>query len=196
MSETGQDLAAVKRGLRAEAEAARAAAAAAAGPEAGSRLAERLLQAVVPAAGAIVSAYWPMRDEMNPLPTLEALAARGHPTCLPVVPGRARPLVFRAWQPGAPLVPAPFGTSVPPEEAPEVEPDLLLVPLLAFDRRGYRLGYGGGFYDRTLERLRARKAITAVGVAFAGQERAAVPHDSLDQRLDLIVTEAAVLRPA
>lgn len=196
MSEATQDLAAVKRGLRAEAEAARAAAAAAAGPEAGARLAELLLQAVTPPTGGVVSAYWPMREELDPLPTLEALAGRGHPTCLPVVVGRARPLVFRAWRPGAPLVPAPFGTSVPPEDAPELEPDLLLVPLLAFDRRGYRLGYGGGFYDRTLEGLRARKAVTAVGVAFAGQERAAVPHDALDQRLDLIVTEAAVLRPA
>lgn len=195
MSEAPGDLAETKRLLRREAETARFVAAAAAGEGAGARLANHLATAVAPAPGAVVSAYWPMRDEIDPLPALRHFAELGHPTCLPVVAGKARPLVFRAWTPGRPLVPAPFGTSVPPPEAPVLEPDLLLVPLLAFDRAGYRLGYGGGFYDRSLAALRARKAVLAVGVAFAGQERPVVPHDALDQRLDLVVTEAGVLRP-
>lgn len=195
MKKPQQDLAAVKQAMRREAEARRAQAAAAADASAAERLTENILGAVRTWPGAVVSAYWPMRDELDPLPALKTLAKQGHPICLPVVIGNNQPLVFRAWKPGQPLSPGVFGTSEPPPEAPEVEPDLLLVPLLAFDRRGYRLGYGGGFYDRTLVALRARKAITAVGVAFAGQEVPEVPHDELDQRVDLIVTEAGVIRP-
>jgi 5-formyltetrahydrofolate cyclo-ligase len=190
-----QDLAAIKQAMRREAEARRAQAAAAADEKAAERLTENILRAVTTWPGATVSAYWPMRDELDPLPVLKALAKKGHPTCLPVVIGNNQPLVFRSWKSGQPLMPGSFGTSEPPPEAPAAEPDLLLVPLLAFDRKGYRLGYGGGFYDRTLVALRARKAITAVGVAFAGQEVPEVPHDELDQRVDLIVTEAGVIQP-
>ncbi|HLS69639.1 MAG TPA: 5-formyltetrahydrofolate cyclo-ligase [Kiloniellales bacterium] len=195
MKKAQQDLAAIKQTMRHEAEERRAEAAAAADAAAPDRLAQNVLDAVTTWPGAIVSAYWPMRDELDPLPALKMLGAKGHPTCLPVVIGNNQPLVFRSWKPDQPLVTGVFGTSEPPPEAPEVEPDLLLVPLLAFDRRGYRLGYGGGFYDRTLVALRARKAITAVGIAFAKQEVPEVPHDELDQRVDLIATEAGICRP-
>lgn len=195
MKQAQQDIAAIKQAMRREAEGRRAEAAASADAEAPERLARNVLSAVTTWPGAIASAYWPMRDELDPLLALKALAAKGHPTCLPVVLGNNQPLVFRSWKPGQHLVTGAFGTSEPPPEAPEVEPDLLLVPLLAFDRKGYRLGYGGGFYDRTLVALRARKAILAVGIAFAKQEVPEVPHDELDQRVDLIVTEAGVIRP-
>ena len=99
------------------------------------------------------------------------------------------PLVFRQWAPGDALVLGRWNIKVPPEEAPEVLPDVLLVPLLAFDRRGFRLGYGGGFYDRTLEKLRTLKKVTAIGIAYAGQEVDAVPYEEFDQRLDWIMTE-------
>jgi 5-formyltetrahydrofolate cyclo-ligase len=141
-------------------------------------------------AGAVVSGYWPMGEEIDPVPALEALHERGHPIGLPVMPGKQQPLRFRRWQPHAPLQEGGFGTMVPPDDAGEVTPRLLLVPLLAFDREGYRLGYGGGFYDRTLAELRAQDPHTlAVGVAYGGQEVAAVPHDAYDQRLDAVVTE-------
>lgn len=195
MSAPEPDLAAIKQALRRKAEGVRAAAAAAADEQASARLAEHLLGAVTTWPGAVVSAYWPMRDEMDPIPALQAFAAQGHPTCLPVVIGKNQPLVFRRWTPGDPLVSAAFGTSVPSPEAPEVEPDLLLVPLLAFDRFGYRLGYGGGFYDRSLVAMRARRTIEAVGISFAAQEVPEVPHDELDQRLDLMVTEAGAKLP-
>lgn len=195
MSAPKDDLAAVKQALRKEAQAARAAAAAAAPQDAAERMRDSLLQRITTWPGAVVSAYWPMGDELDPIPAVKALAAQGHPICLPVVIGNNQPLVFRAWKPGNPLVPAAFGTREPPAESPEMEPDLLLVPLLAFDRRGYRLGYGGGFYDRTLVAMRARKAIQAVGIGFAGQELPEVPHDELDQKVDLIVTETGAITP-
>jgi len=185
-----------KAEARAAARALRAKAAAAA-PDAGHALAAAAL-ATLPLQSAQpsnqpsplrVSAYWPMGSEMDPRPLLAALHARDHPLCLPVVMGAGRPLVFRRWVPGDPLVPAGFGTSVPGEGAAEMAPDLLFVPLLAFDTAGYRLGYGGGFYDRTLAALRAVKPVLAVGLGYAAQQVAEVPHDSLDQRLDWIVTE-------
>jgi 5-formyltetrahydrofolate cyclo-ligase len=121
---------------------------------------------------------------------LEALHERGHPIGLPAMPGQAQPLTFRAWQPGAELQDGGFGTRVPPESAPVIVPRVLLVPMLAFDRAGYRLGYGGGFYDRTLAQLRANQADTlAVGVAYQAQEVDRVPRDRYDQRLDMILTE-------
>ncbi|MGH6947314.1 MAG: 5-formyltetrahydrofolate cyclo-ligase [Kiloniellales bacterium] len=170
-------------------DAAKARRAAAARPDAGERLAARLLEAVPLEAGAVVSGFWPMGDELDICPALEQLAAAGHPLALPVVVKRGEPLIFRRWRPGEALVPASFGTSVPAPEAEVLEPSVLLVPLLAFDRDGYRLGYGGGFYDRTLTKLRAARPTTAVGVAYAGQEVPAVPRGPHDARLDWIVTE-------
>ena len=116
-------------------------------------------------------------------------------TCgLPALVGRDRPLEFRRWRPGDVLVPARLGTSEPGAESPVVEPSVLLVPLLVFDREGYRLGYGGGYYDRTLAALRGRREVVAIGVAYAGQEVDHVPHDGTDQRLDWVITEQGATR--
>ena len=151
------------------------------------------LAGVVATTDGPVSAYWPMRSEVDLRPLLAALAAT-RPVALPVVTGRARPLLFRAWDPATALVPAAFGTMVPPDTAPPVVPQVLLVPLLAFDGQGWRLGYGGGFYDRTLAILRAAGPVTAIGVACAGQQVDAVPHDpATDARLDAVATEDGVL---
>jgi len=182
-----------KRRLRAEAKTRRAAAA-----DAGEGAAEavcRNLRAAVPLpAGAVVSAYWPMASELDPRPLMAALRKSGHPIALPVVVGKGEPLLFRAWSPGDVLEPAGFNTRVPGADKPELTPDVILAPLLAFDRRGYRLGYGGGFYDRTLGVLRSRDGVLAIGLAFADQEVLAVPHGPDDRRLDWIITEAEAIR--
>jgi 5-formyltetrahydrofolate cyclo-ligase len=190
----GADIAARKAAARRAMTAARATAAAAA-PAAAEAVRDRFLDGVDLAPGARVAGYWPMGDELDPRPLLLALAKRGHPVCLPVVARTAQPLVFRAWAPGDPLVAARFGTQVPAESATEVVPDLLLVPLLGFDRRGYRVGYGGGFYDRTLQALRAVGRVRAVGLAYAGQEAEAVPTEPVDQPLDALVTEREIVVP-
>ncbi|GHE59980.1 5-formyltetrahydrofolate cyclo-ligase [Camelimonas fluminis] len=141
----------------------------------------------------VVSAYWPIRSEIDPLPLLQALAAAGFATSLPVV---AHPtLVFRIWRPGDPLVDAGFGTRGPSGEAPECAPALALVPCLAFDRAGGRLGYGAGHFDRALERLRATGPVRAVALAFAAQEVASAFSEAHDQPLDAIVTERELIRP-
>jgi 5-formyltetrahydrofolate cyclo-ligase len=139
-----------------------------------------------------LSGYMPMRTEIDPL-----LAMGGHagPVGVPVIIGKGQALRFRCWTPKSAMVPGEFGALVP-ETGDWMEPAVLIVPLLAFDRRGYRLGYGGGFYDRTLEGLRARGTVLAIGFAFAAQEVAEVPRDGTDQRLDMIVTESGVIHPA
>ena len=139
--------------------------------------------------GTIVSGFMPLGSEINPLPLMKKLAAQGAHLALPVVAARGQPLTMRAWAWGEPLNAGVWGIREPKPEAPEVEPDILLVPLLAFDRAGYRLGYGGGYYDRTIGRLRANKPATAVGVAFAAQEVPQVPISPRDARLDLVLTE-------
>ncbi|MHA1601195.1 MAG: 5-formyltetrahydrofolate cyclo-ligase [Alphaproteobacteria bacterium] len=156
-------------------------------------IAELLLAAVNIPAGAVVSGYWPMRSELDPRPILAALSARGHPLCLPVVVGKGQALVFRAWQAGDELVAGGYGTQVPDAGKEVVAPHLLLVPLLAFDRAGYRLGYGGGFYDRTLAALRSVGPVSAVGLAYSAQEVDVVPHGATDERLDWVVTEAEAI---
>jgi 5-formyltetrahydrofolate cyclo-ligase len=179
----------VKKRLRRTAKARRAAAAGDQ-PHAHKALARAVFAEVPFAEGDAVSGYWPLGEEIDPRPVLEALHARGHPIGLPTMPGADQPLTFRAWQPGAELQDGGFGTRVPPQSAPVIVPRVLLVPLLAFDRAGYRLGYGGGFYDRTLAQLRADQPDTlAVGVAYQAQEVDAVPVDRYDQRLDMILTE-------
>ena len=181
-----------KAALRSEMAMARRRAAAAA-PAAAEAVRERALAALTIPEGAVVSAYWPLREELDPRPLMLALVARGARLCLPVVVAAERPLSFRAWAPGDPLVEARFGTHVPIQSAEVLVPEVLLVPLLAFDRQGYRLGYGGGFYDRTLAALRGDRRVSAVGVAYAGQEVAAVPIEATDQRLDALVTEKYLL---
>ena len=137
----------------------------------------------------IVSAFHPLRDEPDTLELLRALAGDGVATALPVVVGRGSPLVFRLWRPGDPTRPGAMSIAEPLEAAPSVDPDLLFVPLACFDRRGHRIGYGAGFYDRTLARLRAIKPIHAVGVAYGVCEVAAAPYEAHDESLDAIVTE-------
>ena len=145
------------------------------------------------AAGAIVSGFMPLGNEINPLPLLRALSERGAHLALPVVTARGRPLIMRAWKWGDPLASGVWGIREPMPDAAIVEPDILLVPLLAFDRAGGRLGYGGGYYDLTLLQLRARKTVVAVGLTFAAQEIPAVPTTSRDAPLDLVLTEREVI---
>jgi 5-formyltetrahydrofolate cyclo-ligase len=141
------------------------------------------------APGTIVSGFMPLKSEINPLPLLRTLADAGAQLALPVVAGRGEPLIMRAWHWGVPLIEGVWGIREPKPEAAEVEPDILLVPLLAFDRAGHRIGYGAGYYDLTMTGLRAHKAITAIGIAFADQEIPLVPATPRDARLDLVLTE-------
>ena len=142
---------------------------------------------------AIVSGYLPYRSEIDVTGLMRKLSDQGWKTCLPVVTEDGHPLSFRRWSPGEETVAGRWGISVPPLAAETVEPDVLLVPLLSFDRKGFRLGYGGGFYDRTIEILRDKKAVLAIGVAYAGQQVDKVPHDNHDQPLDMFITEKGII---
>ena len=142
----------------------------------------------------VVSGFHPHGSEIDTRQLLGKLAGEGWTTALPIVAAKAQPLIFRRWLPGEPLEIGVMKISVPLSSAPVVEPDVLLVPLLAFDKAGYRLGYGGGFYDATLARLRAKKEIIAIGVAFAGQEVAEMPHEAHDMKLDYVMTEKAIVK--
>jgi 5-formyltetrahydrofolate cyclo-ligase len=182
-----------KRKLRDEARERRRRAAAAAGTQAGERLAENYFEAAAGFANrsqtAPVSGYWPMAEEMDVRPLMRRLHAGGHVIGLPVVVAKGMPLVFRRWQPGAALATAAFGLRQPAADALQVVPEILLVPLLAFDPFGYRLGWGGGFYDRTLAALRKARAVIAVGVAYSAQRVERLPRTERDQPLDWVVTD-------
>lgn len=143
--------------------------------------------------GVLVSGFSSIGSEINPLPLMHRLADRGARLALPVVVGRGRPLVLRAWAFGEPLGRGQWGIREPLPDAPEVDPDIVLTPLAAFDRIGHRIGYGAGYYDLTLAGLRAHKPIIAVGLAYATQEIAAVPATARDARLDLVLTEREVI---
>jgi 5-formyltetrahydrofolate cyclo-ligase len=137
----------------------------------------------------VVSVYWPIRSELNTRPLIEALADKGYRTVLPVMHRVRHPLVFRAFAPGDELVKGPFGLSEPADHRPLFDPDIVFAPLAAFDRRGCRLGYGGGIYDATLAELRAKKRVVAIGLAYACQEAEQVPTEPHDQRLGYLLTE-------
>lgn len=139
--------------------------------------------------GAIVSGYMPIRTEIDPRPLMRELSRRGHELCLPVIDGADKPLRFRKWSPGSAMTTGPYGAAVPASGA-WVEPDLFLVPCLAFDRRGYRLGYGGGYYDRTLAGIAANRDTVAVALAFAAQEMVDLPIEGTDVPVDAVLTEA------
>jgi 5-formyltetrahydrofolate cyclo-ligase len=149
---------------------------------------------VAVAAGTIVSGFTAMKSEINPVPLMRRLANAGARLALPVVAGKGKPLIMRAWTFGEPLAAGVWGIREPKPEAPEVEPDILIVPLLAFDRSGHRIGYGAGYYDMTIAVLRAKKPVLAVGIAYAIQEVPAVPITSRDVRLDFVLTEREVIR--
>lgn len=142
--------------------------------------------------GAPLSGYLPIRSEIDPRPAM-ALAAAFGPVGVPVIEGKGMPLKFSRWTPDGPLREGPFGAYVP-EADDWIVPEVLIVPLVAFDASGGRLGYGGGFYDRTLEGLRARGRAVAIGFAFDAQEAESLPLEPTDQPLDMIVTESRVLR--
>ncbi len=137
----------------------------------------------------VVSLFLPIRGEPDTQPLLDALSAADVTTALPATPRRGEPLRFLAWRPGDALAAGRFGTREPLPDAAQHHPDLLFVPLAAFDARGFRLGYGAGYYDGALRRLRAMKPVLAVGVAFAAQEVAAVPAEPHDEPLDAVLTE-------
>ncbi|HEY4201771.1 MAG TPA: 5-formyltetrahydrofolate cyclo-ligase [Devosiaceae bacterium] len=158
--------------------------------EAGKAAARHFFDGVVLDPGAIVACYWPIRDEMDCQPILIRLMDSLQPVCLPVVLGEDLPLELRLWEQDAALYPSGFGTLAPSDGAPVVEPDVVLVPLLGFDKRGTRLGYGGGYYDRTLAVM--HKPPRLVGLAFAVQEIDEIPREDHDIPLDVIVTEAGV----
>jgi 5-formyltetrahydrofolate cyclo-ligase len=140
----------------------------------------------------IISGYSPIRSEIDPMPLLRALAAQGARLALPAVMARGKSLAFRAWLPDDRLMLGPLGIPEPSPAAAEVIPDIMLVPLAAFDRAGHRIGYGAGHYDFTLAHLRKTKAIAAIGVAFAAQEIALVPALQHDVALDYVLTETRV----
>ncbi|HMG79445.1 MAG TPA: 5-formyltetrahydrofolate cyclo-ligase [Xanthobacteraceae bacterium] len=141
----------------------------------------------------ILSGFMPLKSEINPLPLLQKLTEAGARLALPAIAGRGKRLIMRAWEFGAPLDRGQWGIREPKPEAVEVEPDILLVPLLAFDRAGYRIGYGAGYYDMTIHRLRGLKPVTAIGIAFAAQEVPKIPTTPRDERLDLVLTEREVI---
>ncbi|HEY8163236.1 MAG: 5-formyltetrahydrofolate cyclo-ligase [Methylocystis sp.] len=146
--------------------------------------------------GRIVSVYWPIRSELNTRPLIDALSENGYQVVLPVMHKVRHPLVFREFSPGDDLVKGPFGLSEPAEDKPARDPDMIFSPLAAFDRRGFRLGYGGGIYDATLAELRPRKKVAVVGLAYSCQETDRVPTEPHDQRLDYLVTERELIVPA
>lgn len=177
-----------KRALRAEARQARARIAPAARAAAAQELAAIGLGFLAPPPGAVIAGYHPLRDEIDPLPLLARLEAAGFAVALPAHAPGAREVTFHRWREGEPLAAGEFGVLMPLPDAPLVTPDVVLAPLLAFDATGHRLGYGAGYYDRSIAHLRAHGPVTVAGLAFDEQEVPAVPHEPLDQRLDWIVT--------
>lgn len=158
---------------------------------------QRLLGEVELPAGAVVAGYWPLATELDPRPAMQALGATGHDLALPRMQGPDQALAFHAWTVGVDLIRGAFAVMEPAPDWPRVEPAVVLVPLLGFDRRGHRLGWGKGYYDRTLCELRAgRPGVLAIGLAFAAQEMDAIPAGPADEVLDLVVTEDAVHRVA
>jgi 5-formyltetrahydrofolate cyclo-ligase len=139
--------------------------------------------------GMIISGFSPMKSEINPVPLMRKLADAGAQLALPAIAGRGKPLIMRAWNFDDPLKAGQWNIREPAPDAPEVAPDILIVPLAAFDRVGHRIGYGAGYYDMTIAALRVKKRVIAVGIAFAAQEIPQVPATARDARLDLVLTE-------
>jgi len=179
-----------KAALRIRARAQRAAIAPAIKADAANAAAAHFLDGVALSATDIVAGYWPIREELDCKPLLIRLMDGLQPVCLPVVLGEEQPLDMRLWEQGAPLYPSGFGTLAPSEMAPKAMPDVVIVPLLGFDAEGTRLGYGGGYYDRTLAGMKKRPRL--IGFAFAAQELPQIPREPHDLPLDAIVTETGI----
>ena len=143
--------------------------------------------------GAVVAGYYPVRSELDPLPLLNRCAAAGMRLALPRVAERDRPLVFAEWRPGDALIRGAYGLSEPPAHIETLDPQIVLLPLVAFDRRGHRIGYGAGYYDRSLKLMRARRPVLTVGVGFAIQEVDAIPAAAHDEKMDFVLTERDVI---
>ncbi|VAV91000.1 5-formyltetrahydrofolate cyclo-ligase [hydrothermal vent metagenome] len=159
-------------------------------PRSGSQVAARFPAELVARGGLTIAGYAPKGSEINCLPLMDKLKARGAKMCLPVVETKHEPLIFRAWEPGQELVTSAFGIEEPAQDAAILVPDMLLVPLLAFNAKGFRLGYGGGYYDRTLEKLRAENEhLVAVGLGYEAQGISRMPVDRHDEKMDWIITE-------
>jgi 5-formyltetrahydrofolate cyclo-ligase len=157
-------------------------------PEAGQQLAQQLYALRLVHPPDVVSAYWPIRHEIDPRPFLESFHEKGGTIVLPVILAQAERLAFRLWTPDVSLRRSHWGVMEPPITCPQIEPDILLLPLLAFDQQGYRLGYGQGYYDRTVAHLRACKTVKVIALAFDEQEVSSVPHNAYDQKVDSVVT--------
>ncbi len=157
-----------------------------------NKLAENFLHNIVLKEGTVVASYCAIHQEIDPAPLINGLRTQGHPIALPVITGKREPLLFRLYEQGDRLLANPMSILEPASTSPEVEPDVLLIPLLAFDRQRNRLGYGGGYYDRTIAHLLTRKLVRTFGLAYAYQEIAEIPTGPNDVRLDSIVTEIAI----
>lgn len=144
--------------------------------------------------GAIISGYRAMFQEVDVEPILTLCHVNGHALALPVVIDKGQPLAFRSYKPGDPLQGGRYGIEEPLPTVPFCEPDVLLIPLIAFDRRGARLGYGGGYYDRTVAALRCKKDVMAVGIALSAQEMPDIPLEPHDAMMDYVVTEKEIIR--
>jgi 5-formyltetrahydrofolate cyclo-ligase len=182
------DITRQKKNLREQAKATRSQAYARHCAAASESLAKYGIGFAGPAEGAEVSAFLAIGEELDPLPLMRRLWAGGHAIGLPVMVGKAKALVFREWREGEPLREVQWGIREPQESARVIVPDVMLVPLLAFDCHGYRLGYGGGFYDRSIAEIRAAKPVITIGLAYDELEVDAVPHDDYDERLEWVLT--------
>ncbi len=181
---------ALKAAARRRARIRRAAVPAAVRDGAGARAAEHFLAAIPLSPKSIISAYWPLGDELDSRPLLHALFRAGHGVALPVVRGAGQALCFRVWRPGDAMAKSSFGVSEPLEGAAEVTPNVVAAPFLAYNAQGFRLGYGGGYYDRTLRALRQSvPGLLAVGLGYAAQAMAALPYDDHDEALNWLVNE-------
>jgi len=156
------------------------------------RACAHLVEHLRPLRGRAMAGYMPIRTEIDPIEAMTELARHG-PVGVPVIAAPRRPLEFHRWEPGVEMVAGPYGARIP-KTADPVVPQVVILPLLAFDDRGYRLGYGGGFYDRTLARLRAAGPVHAVGLAFAGQRMDGLPTEPTDEPMDALVTERGVVQ--
>jgi len=162
-------------------------------PDAAAKACETFLTQVEVTGSDTVALYRAIQSELDPHPLVEALWARGITTCFPVVMAADTPLQFRAANANSAFISGAFGAAIPDETAPVVTPTIIVAPLLTFDRALYRLGYGGGFYDRTLEKLRASAPARAYGYAYAAQQVETVPIEPTDEKLDGIITEAGLI---
>lgn len=180
----------VKAALRSQAHAIRAAVPQADRADAAAAVAAQFFEDVAPEENAVVAAYWRIRDELDCQPILVRLMDSGRIVILPVVTGADEPLDLRVWEQGEALYEAGFGTLAPSEQAPRAEPDLVLMPLLGFDKHGTRLGYGGGYYDRTLAQMTKKPKL--IGLAFAVQELDEIPREAHDVPLDAVITEQGI----